>query len=92
MRSLTSKTFSGEKIKKIHWVKCMFTDWRYFRNNSPYLQSVECNLDDDASINVETLNASICKFIMEVKKRDGSDFPGRTLSDIVICIQFWLGI
>ena len=37
-----------------------------------------------------SLNFAVPRFITEVKKLDGSDFPGRTLYDIVICIQFHL--
>ena len=29
-------------------------------------------------------------FLTEVKKIDGSDFPGKTLYDILICVQFYL--
>ena len=29
-------------------------------------------------------------FLTEVKKIDGSDFPGKTLYDILMCVQFYL--
>ncbi len=37
-----------------------------------------------------SLSYALSNFIMEVKKRDGTDFPGQTLYQIVICIQFYL--
>ena len=33
---------------------------------------------------------ALCRFLTEVKKLDGSEFPARTMYDIVICLQFWL--
>ena len=32
----------------------------------------------------------MCRFLTEVKKMDGTNFPGKTLYDIVVCVQFHL--
>ena len=76
--------------KKIKWVVGMYTDWRNYQNGSPLLENVVCDLHDKYTISEESLNFAIPCFITEVQKLDGSDFPGRTLYDIVICIQFHL--
>ena len=90
LTDLSHKNFSDETMKKVRWVKKMFSDWREYRNNISRGQMIFCDLEDAHTITVENLNFAVCHFIMEVKKLDGSDFPGRTLYDIVICLQFTL--
>ena len=90
MLSLTRKSFSDETTKKVHWVKQMFNDWKEFRCNSAHLESVDCDIDHPELLSKEVLSKAVCKFITEVKKLDGGDFPPRTLYDIVICLQFWM--
>ena len=90
MVAMSRKQFSDETTKKINWAKGMFNDWRMFRNNSPILENVKCDLSNLGSFTKEELCVDLCKFITEVKKLDGSDFPPRTLYDIIICIQIWL--
>ena len=41
-------------------------------------------------VNHQALNASLCRFITEVNKVDGCDFLGKTLYEIILCIQFYL--
>ena len=90
MVNLSRKSFSEETMKKVVWVRNMYNDWRKFRNESIVLQSVQCDLENVGSFSKEELLGALCKFITEVKKVDGSDFPPRTLYDIIICVQFWL--
>ena len=87
---LSRKNFSPETQKKMKWVVGMYTDWRNYRNSSVSLQNVMCDLHDKSTISEDSLNFAIPRFITEVKKQDGSDFPGRILYDLVICIQFHL--
>ena len=88
LENLSQKNFSDETLKKVSWVKNMFQHWREFRNSCDDLQNVECDLDDIESISQESLKFALCRFLTEVKKLDGSDFPAKTLYDILICIQF----
>ena len=90
MQSMTRKTFSDETMKKVNWVRRMYNDWRNFRNDHPNLQSVGADIEDLPNLSKSDFSTSVCKFITEVKKVDGSDFPTRTLYDIVICLQVWL--
>ena len=89
MLNLTRKTFSSETMKKVQWVRNMYNDWCEFRNSQPNLQSVECDIEDISSLRKEIVVPVLCKFITEVRKIDGSEFPARTLYDIIICMQFW---
>ena len=51
---------------------------------------IQCDLDQVDTITEENLNFTPCRFITEVKKVDGADFPPRTLYDIIVCVQFKL--
>ena len=89
MMALSYKNFSDETMKQIRWVCKMYHEWRSHRQGFG-LQEIVCNLEDKATITVASLKFALCRFITEVKKFDGSDFPGKTLYHIVICIQFHL--
>ena len=74
MESLTKKTFSSETMKKVKWVRTMYSDWRSFRNESANLESVETDIEDISSLKKDKLMSDVCKFLTGVKKVDGSDF------------------
>ena len=43
-----------------------------------------------STINEESVTFGLWQFFTEVKKMDVSNFPGKTLYDIIICVQFHL--
>ena len=90
MEELSHKKFSPETMKKINWVVKMYREWRIYRNSQDLEDKIDCDLDEMATVSEESLIFAVSRFITEVKKLDGSDFPGKTLYDIVICIQFHL--
>ena len=89
LEQLTYKNFAPDTVKKIKWAVKMFRDWRQFRSSGGF-ENIECDLDDKATVNEESLNFALPRFLTEVKKVDGSDYPGKTLYKILICIQFHL--
>ena len=86
--SLSHKHFS-EETKKIQWVIKMYCQWRAYHHHLG-LQRITCDLEKKDTITPEALIFALCRFLTEVKKVDGSKFPGKTLYHIVICIQFHL--
>ena len=86
---LSHKNFSDETLKQVHWVRKMYCEWRSYRN-SQGLAFISCDLEDKAIITAESLKFALCRFITEVKKIDGHEFPGKTLYHLVVCIQFHL--
>ena len=90
MLSLSWKKFSDETMKKVMWAKQMYGDWRLFRGSQENLKTYYCDLDDLSTFNKFELSEALCRFITEVKKFDCSDYPAKTLYDIIICLQFWL--
>ena len=87
---LTRKTFAAETMKKINWVVKMFSEWRLYRNEFSITEQIECDLEDVDNISRETLSFAMTRFLTEVRRVDGKHFPGRTLYDIVVCIQMYL--
>ena len=68
----------------------MYVEWRNYRNSISPRELIYCDLEDVSSINENSLVFALCRFTTEVKKFDGSEFPSKTLYDIVICLQFYL--
>ena len=76
-------------MKKVPWVRKMYNEWRTYRHANGF-EFITCDIEDPKSICEESLIFALCHFITEVKKVNGEDFPGKTLYDIIICIQFHL--
>ena len=53
---------------------------------------VYCDLHDVSSITEDSVGVAMWRFITEVKKLDGRNFPPKTLRDIVPCVQFHLDL
>ena len=87
LKSLGQKNFSDETNKKIHWVTKMYRDWR---NCQSHLERIPCELDDISSVNEESIMFAMIHFLTEVKELHGTNFPPRSLYDIVICVQLHL--
>ena len=90
LQDLGHKNFSPETMKKVKWVTGMYRDWRNYRNNNPQLESIDCDLDEVCTITEDSLIYAVTRFLTEVKKLDGTDFPGKTLYGILVCVQFHL--
>ena len=86
---LSHKNFSKETMKKVRWVRKMYNEWRAYRHANGF-EFITCDIEDPKSICEESLTFALCRFITEVKKVNSEDFPGKTLYDIIICIQFHL--
>ena len=86
---LIHKNFSAETMKKVQWAVKMYCEWRV-HHHSMGLEHIPCDLDDRATISATSLHHALCRFIMEVKKVNGDDFPGKTLYNILVCMQFHL--
>ena len=88
--SLAYKNFSEETQKKICWVCKMYSEWRdvcNFKHGQD--EFISCDLENLSTITVESLVFGMRRFITEVQKLDGEDFPPKTLYQIVLCIQFY---
>ena len=88
---LSRKNISDETLKKVKWVRNMFAEWRFTRNQNQYEdEMVGCDLEYKSMIIPETLIFAMHWFITEISKLDGTDYPPKTLYQIVLCVQFHL--
>ena len=90
LMKMSRKTFAPETMKKINWVVTMFSEWRAYRNSFGMMEVITCDLREISTITKDSLCFALPRFITEVRKLDGSLFPGKTLYDIVVCIQMHL--
>ena len=84
------KNFSEETDRKIKWVRKMYSQWQLQRNEANPQDQIKCDLDDDETINQADFVYGVCRFVTEIKKVNGEQFPAKTLYEIVLCIQFHL--
>ena len=88
---LAHKNFSDETLKKIKWVWKMFAKWREVHNfEHGHDDYINCDLEDMSTITVDSLVFGMRRFITEIRKKDGNDFPPKMLYQIVLCVQFHL--
>ena len=87
--SLKHKNFSDETVKNMRWVRKMYSEWRE-THNAKYVvdELISCDLENLSTITIESLELVLRRFITEVRKMDGEDFPPKTLYQILLCIQF----
>ena len=91
MLKLSGKQFAQNTDQKISWAVDMFVDWQKNRMLDPNCPSeILWTSLDDPDLNKAHLCYSLCAFVNEVRRKDRADFPGRTLYDLVLCIQFYL--
>ncbi len=91
MSELSGKQFAHNTDQKISWAVELFSNWRKNRMLSPDCPSeILWTSLDDPDLLKSHLCYSLCVFVNEVKRHDGKEFPGRTLYDLVLCIQFYL--
>ena len=84
LNALGKKKFSDETTKKVKWVCKMYSEWKASRNATG-IDIIECDLEDIASISVGTFNFAMKRFLSEVRKLDGTDFPADSVPNRDMC-------
>ncbi len=90
MYALGMKKFAGQTSKKICWVLHMYHTWRNQCNCNPDLHHIYADLDQPGSLRKPLLAFGVSRFVTEVTKVNGQDFPPKTLYEMVMCIQMYL--
>ena len=87
INDLTKKQFAPKSKTKIMWVVNLYSEWRRSRIGlvgcTP--QILNANLETFA-FSKQDLCYSMSRFIREVKKLDGSDYPPNTVRDLVLMV------
>ena len=74
------------------WAVNMYCDWRRNRLRQPLVvpQIINADLDRVGTFAKSDLCYSMSRFIREVKKLDGSEYPPNTVRDLVLMVQMYL--
>jgi hypothetical protein len=86
MDQLIKQTESKATRKNTTWSMKIFDDWRSTRNNC---QGVAFS-DVIPALHImtaEQINAFLSQFVMEVRKADGTEYPGKTIYLIISGLQ-----
>ena len=88
----SKKKFAPLSKTKIKWAVNMYSQWRLNRMSDGQVpdEIVRANLDLVMGVENSDLCFALARFIREVKKIDGSDYPPNTLREIIIMIQMYL--
>ena len=88
---LSGKKFALNTERKILWAVVLFWDWKTER-----MRDLECPTEilwcslEDKSLSKSHLCRTLCSFVNEVQRKDNKEYPGKTLYDLVLCVQFYL--
>ena len=92
INELSHKNFAYESKNKIKWAVNMYVGWRRTRILDPYVPSEikSADLENLRTFSQGDLCYALCRFIREIKKVNGEEYPPNTLREIVIMIQMYL--
>ena len=93
LADLKIKKLKKRSETKMWWGVRAYQEWRLNRLNDigTYDENIfNANLDDLKSVTKVNLVKSLCRFIVEVKKVSGEEYPGKTLYQLAISIQKYL--
>ncbi len=88
LAKLGEKTFAASTERKILWAVNLFRDWCFTRIRVPGSDGRLrwCDIND-SRIQASNLSYCLCRFLSEVCHADGTEYPAKTLYNIVIMIQ-----
>ncbi|CAC5393031.1 unnamed protein product [Mytilus coruscus] len=92
IEDMQSKKFADSTMSKIKWATTLFKQWKSTRNiraNDPNVGLSQIRVDL-AEMSLDELNYSISRFICEVRKTDGTEYPSYTFYSLVICLQLYM--
>ena len=86
--------FADSTMSKLRWAVTLFKDWQSNRNkhaldpsNKLDISPIMVSLED---MTIDEINYSVSRFICEVKKMDGTEYPADTLYSLVISVQLYM--
>ena len=91
IEKMAKKQFAPKSKSKIMWVVNLYSQWRASRINVVGCPPQIFNVNLDRFVfSKQDLCYSMCRFICEVKKIDGTEYPPNTVRDLVLMIQMYL--
>ena len=92
MENYMHKNFSVQSKRKIKWAVSMYCEWREARLNDQNVakEIIRADLNKVVELNKGDLAYALARFIREIRRLDGKDYPPNTLKEIIIMIQMYL--
>ena len=91
---LKKETIKKRTYAKMQWGVKAFRDWRHNRLsnvNGFDVRIYECDIDRVELLEKDLFEYAMCAFLAEVTKvKDGAEYPGKTLYQMVVSIQKYL--
>ena len=86
------KKFAEKSKLKINWAMNLYDQWRSYRMSQQNVpdEILRCDMNLLGQFSKGDLSFVLCRFIREVKKMDGSDFPPNTIRELIVMIQMYL--
>ena len=87
--TFTVFSYSKSTTSKIGWAVRLFKEWITSRNERALnpehnISPIKVTLEE---MTVDELNYCVSRFLCEVNKNNGKEYPGDTLHELVICLQ-----
>ena len=85
MKAVTNKKFMPQSQRKMQWATTMYNQWWLVRlcNHDVSDEIKKADLFKVGCFTQNDLCYALSRFIREIKKLDGSDFPPNTLREVV---------
>ena len=92
IKDVSKKKFAPQSQKQMRWAVNFFVDWRINRMKITAAdpEIVRVDFDQLFQLTQHDLCFAMCRFIREVKKINGEEYPPNTIREIVIMIQMCL--
>ena len=93
LKELKQKKLKKRTYAKMMWGVNTYNEWRehcLIDNNMFDVRILESDLNNVELLQVEAFQFAMCKFIVEVSKVDGSEYPGKTLYHLVVSVQKYI--
>ena len=93
MNSLKTRQLKKRTFNKMQWGVRAYYQWRNHRLSDISrfdVRILECDLSTPTLVTKENFIFAMCAFIPEVTKLNGSDYPGKTLYEMVMSVQKYL--
>ena len=94
LKSLKTNVMKKRSYNKMLWGVRAYQDWRIAKISNPATYDIlidEANLENLKELRKDVFIYAISRFIPEVVKvKDGTDYPGKTLYEMVVSIQRYL--
>ena len=87
---LKTRLMKKRTFNKMQWAVNLFKEWCSARLSRPEtfdVKLLELDIDLVSTMTKERLCFALCRFVPEITKKDGSDYPGKTLCEIIVAIQ-----